>query len=107
MRGIEHADVELVAHVRPGHFANELDIEACRGRESLVDRNDQRRGVAKRNEPDAQAVVAHLKSSAAGITDCATSAIFLFSFMAGFRRLAYGASFLPVFSFITKPLSRS
>jgi hypothetical protein len=93
MGGVEHADVELVAHVRPRHFADEIDIESFGGGEALVDRHDQRGGVAQRNETDAQAVVrqmivAHLNSSAAVITDCATSAIFLFSSMAVLRSIA-------------------
>jgi hypothetical protein len=37
MGGVEHADVELVAHIRPRHFADEIDIEPFRGGESLVD----------------------------------------------------------------------
>ena len=45
-------------------------------------------GVAERNEADAQMLVAHLNSSAAVITDCATSAIFLFSFIAVLRSSA-------------------
>ena len=54
MRGVEHADVELVAHVRPRHFANEIDIEPFRGGKALVDRDDQRGRVAERNKADAR-----------------------------------------------------
>ena len=48
----------------------------------------QRSRVAQRNEADPQTLVAHLNSSAAVITDCATSAIFLFSFIAVLRSSA-------------------
>ena len=88
VRGVEQADVELVAHVRPRHLAHEIDVEAFGRGEALVDRDDQRGRVAKRNEADAQALIAHLNSSAAVITDCAISAIFLFSFMAVLRSRA-------------------
>ena len=98
MGGVEYSDVELVAHVRPRHLADEIDVEAFRGGEALVDCDDQRGRVAERNEPDAQAVVsqmlvgetvfAHLNNSAAVITDCATSTIFLFSFIAVLRSMA-------------------
>ncbi len=87
MRGVEVADIELVAHVRPRDFAHQLDFEAFRRRKALVHRDQQRDGVAKRNEADAQSV-GHLNSSAAVITDCATSAIFLFSFIAVLRNSA-------------------
>ena len=56
MRGVEQADVELVAHVRPRHFAHQFDVEPFRGGEALVDRDDQRGRVAERNEADAQLV---------------------------------------------------
>ena len=88
MRGVEQADVELVAHVRPRHFAHQLDVEAFGRGEALVDRDDQRGRVAERDEADAQALVAHLNSSAAVMTDCAISAIFLFSFIAVLRSSA-------------------
>ena len=54
--------------------------------EALVDRDQQRGRVGERDEPDAQ--LRHLNSSAAVITDCATSAIFLFSFIAVLRSSA-------------------
>ena len=88
VRGVEQADVELVAHVRPGHLAHQLDVETFGRGEALVDRDDQRGRVAERDEADAQALVAHLNSSAAVMTDCATSAIFLFSFIAVLRSSA-------------------
>ena len=90
VRGVEHPDVELVADVCPRHLADQLDVESFSRGESLVDRDDERGRVTERDEADAQALmqVAHLNSSAAVITDCATSAIFLFSFMAVLRSMA-------------------
>ena len=87
MRGIEQADIELVAHVRPRHLAHELDIEPLGGGEALVDRDDQRGRIGQRDEPDPQSRFAcgHRNSSAAVTTDWATSAIFLFSFIAVLR----------------------
>ena len=84
MRGIEQADVELVAHVRPRHLAHQLDVEPFLGGEALVDRDEQRGRVGERDEADAQppAIGTHLNISEAVITDCAISAIFLFSFIA-------------------------
>ena len=84
MGGIEQPDVELVAHVRPRDLAHEFDVEAFRRGKALVDRDQQRGGVGERDEPDPQPV-AHLSNSAAVTTDCAISAIFLFSFMAVLR----------------------
>ena len=88
MRGVEQADVELVAHVRPGDFAHQLDIQAFGCGEALVDCDDQRGRVHERDEADAQPLVAHLNSSDAVMTDCAISAIFLFSFIAVLRSSA-------------------
>jgi hypothetical protein len=87
MRGIEQADIELVAHVRPRHLAHELDIKPLGSGEALIDRNDQRGRVGQRDEPDPQSRLAcgHRSSSAAVTTDWATSAIFLFSFIAVLR----------------------
>ena len=90
MRGVEQADVELVAHVRPRHFAHQLDVEAFLGGEALVDRDEQRGRVASGMKPmrNRAPLVAHLNISAAVITDCAISAIFLFSFIAVLRSSA-------------------
>ena len=66
----------------------ELDVEAFRGREALVDRDQQCGRVAQRNEPDPQPCLGHLNSSAAVTTDWATSAILRFSFMAVLRSSA-------------------
>jgi hypothetical protein len=52
VRGIEQADVELVAHVRPGHFANKLDVEPFGGGEAFVDRDNQGRSVGEWDESD-------------------------------------------------------
>ncbi len=54
----------------------------------VVAQRKPRGGVRQRNEADAQPIAAHLNSSAAVITDCATSAIFLFSFIAVLRSSA-------------------
>ena len=54
MRGVEQADVELVAHVRPRHFAHQLDVEPFLGGEALVDGDQQRGRVGERNKADAQ-----------------------------------------------------
>ena len=88
MGAVEQPDIELVAYVRPGDFPHQFDVEAFLGREALVDRDQQRGRVGERDEPDAQARIAHRSSSAAVITDCATSAIFLFSFIAVLRSSA-------------------
>src|SRR5262249_17636053 len=90
VRGIEQADVELVAHVGPGHFANELDVEPFGGGKPLVDGDDQGRRVGERDESDPQPRFArdHFNSSAAVTTDWATSAIFLLSFIAVLRSRA-------------------
>ncbi len=86
---VEQADIELVADVRPRHLANQIDVEAFGRGEALVDRDDQRGRVAQRDEADAQTLVGgHLNNSAAVITACATSAIFLFSFIAVLRSSA-------------------
>src|SRR4051812_15572603 len=82
MRRIEQPDIELVTYVRPRNLADEPDVEAFRGREALVDRDQQCGCVAQRNEPDPQPCLGHLNSSAAVTTDWATSAILRFSFMA-------------------------
>ena len=50
MRGIEHADIELVAHVGPRHFPHQRDVESFGGRKALVDGHDQGGGVDKWNE---------------------------------------------------------
>jgi hypothetical protein len=85
MRCVEQSDVELVADVRPRHFAHQFDIESFGRRKALVHRDQQRGRVGERDESDAQS---HLNSSAAVMTDCATSAIFLFSFIAVLRKSA-------------------
>ena len=90
MRGIEQADIELVPHVRPRHLAHELDVQPLGRRKALVDRDDRRGRVGERNEahPQPHVAGAHFNSSAAVTTDWATSAIFLFSFIAVLRNSA-------------------
>ena len=85
MGGIEQADIELVAHVRPGDFAHQLDVEALGGGEALVDRDNERARIDQRDETDAQPGAAHFNISAAVMTDCAISTIFFFSRIAVLR----------------------
>ena len=93
MRGVENPDVELVADVRPRHFADEFDVEPFVGAKATVHRHDGCGGVAQRNETYAQtfkhflrsSLRAHFNRSDAMTIDCAISAIFLFSFMAVLR----------------------
>ena len=87
MRRIEQADVELVAHVRPRHLADERHVEAFRGGEAAFHGDDQGSRVDERDKTDAQSR-AHLNNSAAVTTDWAMSTIFLFSFMAVLRSSA-------------------
>ena len=88
MGGVEQADIELVADIRPRDFAHQFDRQALFGGEALVDRDDQSRRVDQRDEADAHGNFAHFSSSAAVTTDCATSAIFLLSFIAVLRNSA-------------------
>ncbi|MGY4418853.1 hypothetical protein ACVWY2_001278 [Bradyrhizobium sp. JR6.1] len=78
MSGVEQADIELVADVRPRHFPYQRNIEAFSRRESLVDRDDQGGSVHQRNESDVQGC-GHFRSSDAVRIDCAISPIFFFS----------------------------
>ena len=97
--GIEQADVELVAHVRPGHLAHQFDVEAfCRGK-ALVDRDDRGGGVAERNESDAQAFVAHLNSSAAVIDRLRHLGDLLVLVHRGLAQQRVGGFFAEVFCF--------
>jgi hypothetical protein len=88
MRGVEQSDIELIADVRPRHFAHQFDRQPFFRGKALVHRDDQSRRVDQWNETNAQAIFDHFKSSAAVTTDCATSAIFLFSFIAVLRSKA-------------------
>ena len=78
MRGVEQADIELVADVRPRHFPHQRDVEPLVRGKSLVDGDDQRGGIDQRNEPDVKRR-AHFSSSDAVRIDCAISPIFFFS----------------------------
>ena len=78
MRGVEQADIELVADVRPRHFPHQRDVEAFGGGKPLVDGHDQGGGVYQRNEPDAKRC-RHFSNSDAVRIDCAISPIFFFS----------------------------
>src|SRR5262245_65923867 len=88
MGSIEEADIELVAHIRPGDFAHQLKLKAFGSRKALVGCDNEGGRVAERDETDPQSSIAHLNSSAAVMTDCATSAILRFSFMAVLRSSA-------------------
>ena len=78
MRGVEQADIELVADVRPRHFPHQRDVEPFGGGKTLVDGDDQRGGVDQRNEADMQRC-GHFSNSDAVRIDCAISPIFFFS----------------------------
>ena len=78
MRGVEQADIELVAHVRPRHFPHQRDVEAFRRRKSLVDGDDQGRGIDQWDEADVKRS-GHFSSSDAVRIDWAISPIFFFS----------------------------
>src|SRR5258708_27341435 len=81
MGSVEQADVELVADVRPRHFPYQGDVEPLRRGKSLVDGDDQRRGVDQRNESYAKRM-GHFSNSDAVRIDWAISPIFFFSRMA-------------------------
>src|SRR4029078_9282049 len=87
MSRIEQTDVELVAHVRPGHFADQFDVEPFGRGETRIAGDQHSWRVHQRNETDPKLFV-HLSSSAAVSTDWAISTIFLFSFMALVRSSA-------------------
>src|ERR1700722_19307673 len=76
--GVEQADIELVTNVRPRYFAYQGDIEALGGGKTLVDGDDQGRGIDQRNEANAK-LAGHFKSSEAVRIDWAISPIFFFS----------------------------
>ena len=78
MRGIEQADIELVAHIRPRHFPHQGDVEPLLGGKSLVDGDDQRGGIDERDKADVKRCT-HFSSSDAVRIDCAISPIFFFS----------------------------
>ena len=63
----------------------ELVDDAVVDVENILRLTNHRARILGRNEADPQLGVAHLNSSAAMITDWATSAIFLFSFIAVLR----------------------
>ena len=88
MRGIEPSDIELVAHVRPRHFADQFDAQPFGGDKAVVHRDQKGGGIHQRNVSDPKFCLAHLSNSAAVSTDCAISTIFLCSFMAVLRSSA-------------------
>src|ERR1700704_3356519 len=106
VRGVEQADVELVADVRPRHFPHQRDIEPFRRGKALVDSNDQGGGIDQRNEAYAKRS-SHFSNSDAVRIDCAISPIFFFSRIAVDRSSTYASSSVRPFSFIRIPLARS
>src|SRR6266436_8845122 len=78
VRGVEQADIELVADIRPRHFPHQRDLKPFRRGKSLVDGHDQRRGITQRNETYAKRY-SHFSISDAVRIDCAISPIFFFS----------------------------
>src|SRR6202011_2778691 len=78
MRGVEQADIELVADIGPRHFPHKVDFEPLLCGKSLVDRDDEGGGVNQRDETDLQRS-AHFNISEAVRIDCAISPIFFFS----------------------------
>ena len=78
VRGVEQANIELVADIRPRHFPHQGDIEPFRGGKSLVDGDDQSCGITQRNEANAKRY-RHFSISDAVRIDCAISPIFFFS----------------------------
>jgi hypothetical protein len=75
---VEQADIELVADVRPRHFAHQRDVEALGRSKSLVDGHNQRGRIGEWNKADVKRCT-HFKSSDAVRIDCAMSPIFFFS----------------------------
>ena len=78
MRGVEQADIELVADIRPRHFPHQRDVEPFGCGKSLVDGDDQRGGIDQRNEAYVKRC-GHFSNSDAVRIDCAISPIFFFS----------------------------
>ncbi len=75
---------ELVADIGPGGVSHEFNLDAPRGGEMLGFRHVEQRRVGQRHISDAQ-TFRHRNSSAAVMMERATSAIFLFSFIATWR----------------------
>ena len=78
MRGVEQADIELVADVRPRHFPHQRDVEALVPGKALVHRDDQGGRVDQRDEADTKGHT-HFSISDAVRIDWAISLIFFFS----------------------------
>jgi hypothetical protein len=76
--GVEQADVEFVADIRPRHFPHQRDIEPFRLGEPLVDGDDQGCGIDQRNKTYAKRC-GHFSNSEAVRIDWAISPIFFFS----------------------------
>ncbi len=81
---IEMAGHELVADIGPRGISHEFNLDAPRGGEMLGFRHVEQRRVGQRHISDAQPF-RHRNRSAAVMMERATSAIFLFSFIATWR----------------------
>ena len=89
--GIGHLKMPLLVPFVLGANGNAITVSpALHGALTLAaDGGDDQGGrIGQRDEADAEAIAAHFRSSAAVTTDCATSAIFLFSFIAVLRSSA-------------------
>src|SRR5664279_3421649 len=106
MRGVEQADIEFVADVRPRHLSRQRNVEPFRGGKSLVDGDDQGSSIDQRNEAYAKRC-GHFSNSEAVRIDWAISPIFFFSRIALERSSTYASSSVSPFSFIRMPLARS
>ncbi|MGC2224189.1 MAG: hypothetical protein WA624_18505 [Methylocella sp.] len=87
VRRIEMAGHELVADIGPGGVSHEFNLDAPRRGEVLGFRHMEQCRVGQRHISDPQAFC-HRNNSAAVMMERATSAIFLFSFIATWRMRA-------------------
>ena len=81
LRRVEQSDRKPVAQVGPARLAHEIEGQPLLFSEPLFARDDQQRGVDERQEADSQSH-RHPSNPAAMTTECATSAILRFSFIA-------------------------
>ena len=86
MGGVENPDEQLVAYIRPGGFAHQIETDPFRRSEALDMRHMQKRCIREWDIADAQH--SHRKSSDAVMIERAISAIFFFSFIATLRIIA-------------------
>ena len=81
LRRVEQSDGKPVAQIGPARLAHQVEAQPFPLGESLFARDDQQRGVDQRQKADSQ-LRRHRSSPAAMTTECATSAILRFSFIA-------------------------